>query len=94
MRIASLLLLVAACAPVHAGDIPLAERRSGYEFMGRETRAMQDDEATSPALFWLLDGETLWKRPDGASPTACVSCHGDARDSMTRHATRSALTGA
>jgi hypothetical protein len=29
-------------------EIPLAERRSGYEFMSRETRAMQDDEATGP----------------------------------------------
>jgi L-cysteine S-thiosulfotransferase len=88
LRIALLALLAAACAPVQAGDIPLAERRSGYEFMGRETRAMQDDEATSPALFWLLDGETLWKRPDGASAAACMSCHGDARSSMKGVATR------
>lgn len=35
----------------------LAERRSGYEQMGRETRAMQDDDAANPATFWVLDGE-------------------------------------
>ena len=57
-------------------EIPLAERRSGYEFMGRETRAMQDDETTSPAALWLLDGEALWNRKAGASGKACADCHG------------------
>ena len=59
---AAALFLAAFCACTQAGEIPLAERRSGYEFMGRETRAMQDDDATNPALFALLDGETLWQR--------------------------------
>src|SRR6185295_16001064 len=85
LRIAPLLLF-AVCTAVCAGEIPLAERRSGYEFMGRETRAMQDDETTSPALFWLLDGETLWKHADGAG--ACAGCHGDAAASMKGVATR------
>jgi len=80
------LLLAAVCATVCAGEIPLAERRSGYDFMGRETRAMQDDETTSPALFWLLDGEALWKRAEGAG--ACAGCHGDAVASMKGVATR------
>ena len=43
-------------------------RRSGYEFMSRETQAMQDDELTGPAAIWLLDGEALWRRD-------CASCH-------------------
>lgn len=43
-------------------------RRSSYEFMSRETQAMQDDEATGPAVLALLDGEALWKRN-------CSSCH-------------------
>jgi sulfur-oxidizing protein SoxA len=67
---------------VFAGEIPLAERKSGYEFMGRETRAMQDDEATGPALFWLLDGEALW------SKLGCAGCHGDAKASMKGVAAR------
>jgi len=71
-----------------AAEIPLAERRSGYEFMGRETRAMQDDDATNPALLWLLDGEALWNRKDGAGGLACASCHGDARTSMNGVAAR------
>ena len=57
-------------------DIPLAERRSGYEFMGRETRALQDDDTTGPAVLWLLDGEALWARKAGASGKACADCHG------------------
>jgi sulfur-oxidizing protein SoxA len=57
-------------------EIPLAERRSGYEFMSRETRAMQDDDATSPAALWLLDGEALWNRKAGAAEKACADCHG------------------
>jgi len=71
-----------------AAEIPLAERRSGYEFMGRETRAMQDDDATNPALLWLLDGEALWNRKDGAGGLACAGCHGDARTSMKGVAAR------
>ena len=69
MRVAAAVL----CLLLLTAEIPLAERRSGYEFMGRDTRAMQDDDSTNPALFWLMDGETLWKRKDGVA--ACSSCH-------------------
>jgi sulfur-oxidizing protein SoxA len=30
---------------------------------------MQDDEATNPALLWVLDGEALWKSK------GCATCH-------------------
>jgi L-cysteine S-thiosulfotransferase len=65
-----------------SAEIPLAERRSGYEFMSRETRAMQDDEITGPAVLWLLDGEALWRK------LGCAGCHGDARKSMKGVAAR------
>jgi sulfur-oxidizing protein SoxA len=65
-----------------AGEIPLAERRSGYDFMSRETRAMQDDEITGPAVLTLLDGEALWGK------LGCVKCHGDAKASMKGVAAR------
>jgi len=71
-----------------AAEIPLAERRSGYEFMGRETRAMQDDDATNPGMLWVLDGEALWNGKAGASGLACAGCHGDARASMKGVAAR------
>jgi len=88
------LVLAAACvlldlrAAGAAAEIPLAERHSGYEFMGRETRAMQDDDATNPGMLWVLDGEALWNRKAGAADRACADCHGDARASMKGVAAR------
>jgi sulfur-oxidizing protein SoxA len=63
------LLLLAFALPVFA-EIPPQERRSGYEFMSRETRAMQDDDATNPGMFWVLEGEGLFKKD-------CAGCHAD-----------------
>jgi len=74
--------MLAGLPAAAAGEIPLAERRSGYEFMSRETRAMQDDAVTGPAVLWLLDGEALWGK------LGCVSCHGDAKNSMKGVAAR------
>ena len=85
---ACLLLAAFALAGAAAAEIPLAERRSGYEFMGRETRAMQDDEATNPAVLWLLDGEALWKQKAGAAGKSCADCHGEARESLRGAAAR------
>jgi sulfur-oxidizing protein SoxA len=82
------LLVWLALSTIARAEIPLAERRSGYELMGRETRAMQDDDATNPGMLWVLDGETLWNRRDGASGLACAGCHGDARISMKGVAAR------
>ena len=71
-----------------AAEIPLADRKSGYEFMGRDTRAMQDDDTANPGMLWVLDGEALWKRKDGAAAKSCADCHGDARASMKGVAAR------
>jgi sulfur-oxidizing protein SoxA len=84
-------LAAAACLLLEfaaAGEIPLAERRSGYGFMGRETRAMQDDDATHPGMLWVLDGEALWNAKAGSAGRACSNCHGDARASMKGVAAR------
>lgn len=80
------LLLAFACSA--GAQIPLAERRSGYQDMGRETRAMQDDDAINPATLWVLDGEALWARKTGAAARACADCHRDARVSMKGVAAR------
>ena len=80
-----LLFLAAACfvsAKALAAEIPLGERRSGYELMARETRAIQDDDATNPGMLWVLDGEALWSKKAGAADRSCADCHGDARESM------------
>ena len=76
-------LFLALLAPVvYQSEIPLAERRSGYEFMSRETRAMQDDEITGPAVLTLLDGEALWGK------LGCAGCHKEAATSMKGVAAR------
>jgi L-cysteine S-thiosulfotransferase len=73
-------LFLALLAPVVSqSEIPLAERRSGYEFMSRETRAMQDDEITGPAVLTLLDGEALW------SKLGCGSCHTNMKGVAARY---------
>jgi len=89
-RIAAWLLVASthAWAQPPATDIPLAERRSGYEQMKRETRAMQYDDTSNPATFWVLEGESAWKRKTGAANRACSECHGDAAVSMQGVAAR------
>jgi sulfur-oxidizing protein SoxA len=83
----------ALCLPllavsVNAGEIPLDQRQSGYDTMGRETRAMQDDDTANPGSLWLLDGEALWTRKAGTANKACGECHKDAATSMRGVATR------
>src|SRR5438477_11562246 len=73
---------------VLAAEIPLSERKSGYDFMGGETRAMQDDDAANPAMLWVLDGEALWNRKQGTAEKSCADCHGDALASMQGVAAR------
>ena len=68
--------------------VPLSERRSGYADLGRDTKAMQDDDAINPATLWVLDGEALWITKAGAANLACSDCHGQASDSMKGVAAR------
>jgi sulfur-oxidizing protein SoxA len=71
-----------------AAEVPLQDRKSGYEFMGAQTRAMQDDDTTNPATLSVLDGETLWSRKAGTAGKSCADCHGDAPASMKGVAAR------
>jgi sulfur-oxidizing protein SoxA len=49
---------------------------------------MQDDDATNPAMLWVVEGQALWKaKPDPAS-RSCEDCHGDAAASMKGVAAR------
>jgi sulfur-oxidizing protein SoxA len=79
---------IALAGSAFAGEIPTSERRSGYDFMSRETRAMQDDDTANPGLLWVLEGEALWNRKTGPAARACVDCHGDARARMKGVAAR------
>jgi L-cysteine S-thiosulfotransferase len=69
------------------------ERRSGYEFMSRETRAMQDDDAANPGMFWVLDGEALFRRRESSSKSACMDCHSDLKGVAARYPARDAESG-
>lgn len=71
-----------------SGDIPLDQRRPGYVDLGRDTKAMQDDDTINPATLWVLDGEALWNLKAGAANRACADCHGDAATSMKGVAAR------
>jgi sulfur-oxidizing protein SoxA len=81
-------VLLAACAPAVAVEIPPDQRRSDYDLMGRETRAIQDDDTANPGMLWVLDGEALWSKRDGAAQKSCADCHGDAASSMKGVAAR------
>src|ERR1700704_2499227 len=90
MRPAAIAAVATAVLAARAtpAEMPLADRKSGYDFMGRETRAMQDDDTANPGMLWVLDGEALWKRKDGAAGKSCADCHGDAQTSMKGVAAR------
>ena len=92
LRIAVLAAFVLAAVRPAIGEIPMEERRSGYETMGRETRAMQDDDATNPAMFWVLEGETLFRKKEG-SGKACADCHATLKGAAARHPARDAKSG-
>ena len=65
----------------------MSERRSGYDTMSADTKAMQDDDAANPASLWVLEGETLWSAKT-AIGKSCADCHGDAAQSMKGVAAR------
>src|SRR5262249_52927699 len=87
-RLLVALTMVALAGASFAAEIPLAERRSGYELMSGETRAMQDDDTANPGMLGVLEGGALWARKTGAAGRACADCHGEARASMKGVATR------
>ncbi len=69
-------------------QLPPSQRRSGFDFMGSATQAMQKDDSQNPGMLWVNDGAALWERPAGQSSKACVSCHAVASSSMRGVAAR------
>lgn len=86
----TLLLLIGlwAATVATAAEIPLAERRSGFDFMGRETQAMQRDDTANPGMLSVGEGEALWNAKTGTAGRTCADCHGDAKASMRGVAAR------
>ncbi|MEA2984758.1 MAG: L-cysteine S-thiosulfotransferase [Alphaproteobacteria bacterium] len=83
--VAALAIVGGSCPSV--AEIPLPQRKSGYDFMAPETRAIQDDDTANPGVLWVLDGEALWNGKAGAGKS-CADCHGDAKASMKGVAAR------
>lgn len=85
VRASCWLAVVAAAAMsvsfAHA-ELKPSELRSGYADLGRETKAMQDDDTANPGMLSVLEGDGLWKAKAGAANKSCADCHGDARTSM------------
>ena len=53
-----------------------AQKRSGYDDAGPQTRAMQDDDSANPGFLWVVQGEALWAAPAVAGGKSCADCHG------------------
>ena len=79
---AAMVAVFGTATSVVSADIPLAERRSTYEQMSPETKAMQNDDTANPGMLWVLDGESLWRAKVGQAYRACADCHGEAAQSM------------
>src|SRR5205823_3016466 len=77
MRFGGAIAVALIAGSAFAAEIPPADRRSGYDFMKPDTRAMQDEDTANPGMLWVLDGEALWKRKLGAANKACADCHDD-----------------
>src|SRR3954469_11950379 len=67
---------------VLAGSADADDRRSGFDFMGPQTQAMQSDDTSNPGMLAVLEGEELWNRKAGDADKSCADCHGDAARSM------------
>jgi sulfur-oxidizing protein SoxA len=88
-RRASLVIAAAlVCTLAAAAEISEADRKSGFDFMSRETQSMQRDDTLNPGMLWVLDGAARWSRKDGTADRSCADCHGDAATSMRGVAAR------
>jgi len=88
MKRYSALLLALLLAPTLHAQIPEAQRRSDFEFMGPAVQAMQRDDARNPAMLWVQQGASLWQQSAGTSNKSCASCHGEVaslRGAATRY---------
>jgi sulfur-oxidizing protein SoxA len=88
MRGLVLAVIVVIGVAAAAAEIAPGDRRSGYDFAGPDTRAMQDDDTANPGMLGVLQGETLWASKAGTANRSCADCHGDAQSSMKGVAAR------
>lgn len=73
--VAGLALVTLLLGAASAQGIPPAERRSGFDQMAPETRAMQADDAANPGMLWVQDGAELFTRAPAPDARPCAGCH-------------------
>ncbi len=61
-------------------DLPRGTVVSGFEFLTRETQALQQDDFANPGGLWQDKGEQLFAATDGGR--SCASCHSTASDRL------------
>ena len=61
---------------------PFDEVLSGWLFRTPETRALEVDTFSNPAMLYVDRGQEIWNTVDGAAGKSCASCHGDAAKTM------------
>jgi sulfur-oxidizing protein SoxA len=79
---ATLLLGTAAAQGIPPQGIPPhgilpTERRSGFDQMAPETRAMQTDDTANPGMLWVQDGADLFARTPSPGTRPCAGCHAE-----------------
>lgn len=78
MVLAGLMLsstVVRATQPTAAPGGPSAAP-SAFQMMSPQLQAMQRDDGLNPGMLWVLEGQALWTRAEGATAKSCASCHG------------------
>ena len=81
-------LLAFALAASTTALAEVADQKSGFDFMGPQTQAMQRDDTANPGMLSVLEGEALWSQKAGSANLSCADCHGDAATSMRGTAAR------
>jgi len=88
LRVLPLLAILIGLNSSQALEAPKDTRQSSYYLMTPENRAMQDDSNLNPALFWVMDGHSLWREKIGNKNVSCAFCHGDSGQKMVGVATQ------
>ena len=72
-----LAVVTATVVATAAAEIAPEDRRSGYDFAGPDTRAMQDDDTANPGMLGYCKerhcGRARPGRPTGRAPTAMAT---------------------
>lgn len=64
------------------------DRKSGYFYLGQQTRVLQDDDFLNPGMSAVDQGAGLWRKVEGSEGKSCSSCHANAAQTMKGVAAR------